>query len=115
MHQRVIISTLAGGLCLCLCLWSPATSLLGQAPSNPVLAHELLGRRDEDQAVRDSLMKFFQSGRNPDSASIVRMSAVDASNTDWLKGVIAKYGWPGRTLVRRGWIQCCFSHDSAFA
>ncbi len=95
MHRRVIISTLAGSMCL----WIPATSVLGQAPSNPGLAHELLGRRDNDQAVRDSLMKFFQSGRDPDSASIARMSAVDSSNTDWLKRVIAEYGWPGRNLV----------------
>ncbi len=95
MHRRVIISTLAGSLWL----WTPANPLLGQAPSNPPLRRELLVRLATDQAVRDTLAQFFQSGRSPDSAFVARMSAVDAANTSWIKGVIVQCGWPGRSLV----------------
>ncbi|WNZ60149.1 hypothetical protein QEG98_29675 [Myxococcus sp. MxC21-1] len=67
--------------------------------ADPVLRDELLKRMEEDQAARSALVASnFQ-----DEAAKAKMKDVDARNTTWLKGVIAKHGWPGSALVgRRG-------------
>ncbi|NOJ83470.1 DUF6624 domain-containing protein [Myxococcus xanthus] len=67
--------------------------------ADPVLRDELLKRMEEDQAARSALVASnFQ-----DEAAKAKMMDVDARNTTWLKGVIAKHGWPGSALVgRRG-------------
>lgn len=59
----------------------------------PELRAELLKRMKEDQDVRLSL----QSGQ--DMEKIHRMEAIDKENTAWIKGVIEKDGWPGKSLV----------------
>lgn len=54
------------------------------------LRHELLRRRDADQAPRR---------RDIRRASIDEMLAIARENAAWLKRVIADHGWPGRRLV----------------
>ncbi|ATB46215.1 DUF6624 domain-containing protein [Corallococcus macrosporus] len=63
--------------------------------ADPALRDELLKRMEEDQAVRNALAASnFQ-----DEAARAKLREVDARNTTWLKGVIAKQGWPGSALV----------------
>jgi len=82
-----------------------AVSLLGaragtaQAPRDSVLARALLERRELDQGIRDTLVQKLQAGESVDSAFSARMAAIDSANTTWLKDVVARRGWPGRSLV----------------
>ena len=58
----------------------------------PALRRELLALRDEDQAMRFA----YEPG---DAAGAERMRAIDAKTTARMKEVIAKHGWPGKSLV----------------
>ena len=55
------------------------------------LRAELLRRRDLDQTARGAF-----AGASEDKARII---AMDDANTAWLRTVIVRVGWPGRTLV----------------
>ncbi len=61
------------------------------------LRAELLTRRDEDQRVRQIRWPHGQYREIPDE--IREMMRVDQANTAWLTELIARRGWPGRTLV----------------
>ncbi|GAA3388804.1 DUF6624 domain-containing protein [Streptomyces roseoviridis] len=54
------------------------------------LAAEFHRRAEQDQAAR---RRVFETSDGQDLARI------DAGNTRWLKGVVARFGWPGITLV----------------
>lgn len=101
-------------------------SLLGgcggtaQTPRDTALARALLERGRVDQAIRDTLVKRLQAGESFDSTFAARMVAVDSANTTWLKGVVERRGWPGRSLVGAEASSAAFLivqhavHDSAF-
>ena len=55
------------------------------------LRAELLRRRDLDQAARATF-----AGAPEDKSRII---AMDDANTAWLRAVVKRIGWPGRTLV----------------
>ncbi|HEX2780959.1 MAG TPA: DUF6624 domain-containing protein [Gemmatimonadaceae bacterium] len=74
-----------------------------QAARDETLRAELLIRGQKDQEVR----QVFMTGQ-ADSAAIARMNAVDASNTIFLKKVVAERGWPGASLVGRDGEQAAF-------
>ncbi|WP_338870109.1 DUF6624 domain-containing protein [Myxococcus stipitatus] len=63
--------------------------------ADPALRDELLRRMDEDQEARKALMV----SNFKDEAAKVKLREVDARNTAWLKGVVAKVGWPGRAVA----------------
>jgi hypothetical protein len=71
--------------------------------ANPTLRAELLKRRDEDQVVRMALLKnsvaSTKGSLQPAPEDIAEMARIDADNTRWLKEVIDRSGWPGRTQV----------------
>jgi hypothetical protein len=67
--------------------------------ADSTLRHELLERVKDDQAVRDAFVRKQQQGLPLDSLDIARMTTVDTANTAWLRRVVAKHGWPGRSLV----------------
>lgn len=94
-ERRLICGAMAATVCLC----APTASLPGQAPRNPDLRRELLAHRDTDQAIRDTLATLMQSGRAPSSAFLARLETVDARNTSWIKSVLSRGIWPGRSLV----------------
>ncbi|MEA9655305.1 DUF6624 domain-containing protein [Xanthomonas campestris pv. raphani] len=58
------------------------------------LRNELLARVEQDQRVRHAAIAV---GGKPEDW--VRTAPVDRDNTAWLKQVIARKGWPGRSLV----------------
>jgi hypothetical protein len=64
------------------------------------LRRELLTRRDEDQRVRQlvSPPKGQHMARLPDEVA-AEWQRVDADNTGWLGDLLARRGWPGKTLV----------------
>jgi len=63
------------------------------------LRAELLQRVAADQAAREEFAAALRSGAAPDSGLVARLSAVDAANSAWLAVVVARRGWPGRTLA----------------
>jgi uncharacterized protein DUF6624 len=64
------------------------------------LRAQLLARRDEDQRVRHLIAppRDGQPVRVPDDIA-EEWRAVDSANTAWLAEVVARHGWPGRTLA----------------
>ena len=71
----------------------------GQTPRDTALSRELLERVRVDQAIRDTLVLRLQAGQPVDSSLSARRGAIDSANTTWLKAVVARRGWPGRSAV----------------
>lgn len=88
-------------------------------PSAEVLAEarrQLTERGRTDQAVREG----FGAGGVIDSAQGVAMARTDSANTTWLKGYVARWGWPTAAQVGRDAVETAFLivqhavHDTAF-
>jgi hypothetical protein len=62
----------------------------------PTLREELLTRVKTEQAAR---MKLIDAGNPPPADLLKAVKNADDKNRAWLKGVVEKYGWPGRSLV----------------
>jgi len=83
------------------------------AARDETLRRALLARAEADQSVR-RLMEALTA------ADVERMIAVDTANTAWLETVIAKHGWPGRSVVGDDGTQAAFlivqhaDRDTAF-
>lgn len=96
-----------------LCSLAIVTVLVSQAsippkavePAQPAVREEILRRKDVDQKARFALIeamnKLGQAGKPPmfDRKLLDELTEVDEANTKWLKGIIEKHGWPGKTLV----------------
>lgn len=84
------------------------------------LKSELLRRVALDQTVRERLTVVLQSGHAPDATVISEMAAVDSANTAWLRGVVARRGWPARSAVGEKGLNAAFllvqhaDRDTAF-
>lgn len=93
--------------------WSqmPPTSSTPK-PSPPVqneaLRQELLRRFKVDQDARMKMLDWMRQQRPPldpkvkqrtDAPVLKQLEVVDKDDTQWMKGVVAKYGWPGISLV----------------
>src|SRR3954471_17989359 len=81
------------------------TALLGCAkPSHqtlepmPGLRAEIASRVAMDQAVQRELSDRIQAGQ-PISPAVARQDSVFNANLEWMRLVLAQYGWPGRRLV----------------
>ena len=61
----------------------------------PALRKELLALRDEDQDARNALIKSDMK----DEAAKKRVEVIDAKATARMKEIVAKHGWPGKSLV----------------
>jgi hypothetical protein len=57
-----------------------------------ILARELPRRAEQDQDVRTN-------DSHPTEGRLAVCAAIDEDNTAWLKGIVERYGWPGRALV----------------
>lgn len=67
-----------------------------RGPAVDSLRRELVRRLDLDQQGRDSLGTAVAAN---DTAYIHRLMARDSESTAWLRGVVARFGWPDRALV----------------
>ncbi len=69
------------------------------------LRDELLARMKDEQEARFAAIKAGEIGKKDDPkggpglAAWKKVEALDAANREWLKGVISKHGWPGKSLV----------------
>jgi hypothetical protein len=76
-------------------------------PKDEKLRAELLNRAEEDQKARKQLidLQARRGGKDDDAAkkeveaATKKMQEIDARNTAWMKGVVDKHGWPGKSLV----------------
>lgn len=69
----------------------------GPPVKEPALRRELLERVRQDQAIRRELIS--KGVEKPDKAVLARMRAVDNANTERMRAVVERYGWPGPELV----------------
>lgn len=111
MRRRCALLILVGGL-LAACRPSPAvpspvpggmTARAAPPAAVDSLRHDLVRRAREDQAVRTAFFAQVRPGAEPDSAALARLAApmlaVDSANRLWIRGVVDRFGWPGRRLV----------------
>ncbi len=67
------------------------------------LRQELLRRMKEDQDARRKLIPILSARKGPvkeaDLPEMKAMAEIDQRNTAWLKEVIDRKGWPGKSLV----------------
>jgi hypothetical protein len=77
---------------------------------DPELREELLKRMKADQDIRQEWQRLDPPNTYPKplnqltpeiKAVLEKMDKIDKDNLVWLRGVVDKKGWPGRTLVGR--------------
>lgn len=78
------------------------------AVKEPALREELVKRMKAEQDVRIEVMRLNppnkpltpEDRRRPEVKAVFeRMAKIDKDNLVWLKGVVEKHGWPGKSLV----------------
>jgi hypothetical protein len=67
------------------------------AVKEPKIREEILARAKKEQDLRFQLIKA--GGVKPTLEEVKTLMEVDTDNRTWLKGIIEKQGWPGKTLV----------------
>src|SRR5689334_12841618 len=95
MKRWVLILAFCGGLMFIITPQGHSTQRT--AAANPALRRELLSRVQQDQAIRNELIK--KGIEYPDAALLARMKTIDSENTGRMKEIIKQYGWPGPNLV----------------
>ena len=75
-------------------------------PKDEKLLAELVKRIDEDQKARKQLIdlqarpgKDAEAAKKEVEAATKKVQEIDARNTAWMKEVVDKHGWPGKSLV----------------
>jgi hypothetical protein len=63
----------------------------------PKIREEILARAKKEQDLRFKLIK--DGGFKPSPDELKALNEVDSDNRTWLKALIEKHGWPGKTLV----------------
>lgn len=96
MSQPCSPARLARVACLALAVACAERGEEADVDANTALKIELLDRGHRDQAVRDSV---FGKGTEFDSAAVRWMQRVDVENTQWLKDLVAREGWPTTAKV----------------
>lgn len=96
-----------------ICFLALASSGLAQpqqlcrpAIAQPALRDELIRRFEQDQAIRTQLIAA--GIKRPDAEILARMKAIDTSNAERVKAIVATYGWPGPDLVGHDGVQAAF-------
>ena len=94
-------------LCIFLLLSNIQAQDADKSPvKEPGLQHELLSRAEQDQAIRNELISHGVT--NPDKTILARMQAIDTANTERMKAIVNRYGWPGPELVGRDGSEAAF-------
>lgn len=84
-------------------LWAAENPTIDEA-----LRDELARRVKEDQDARTAVIDLMKSLNTNDPAKVKemdqnpvmkKMKEIDKANREWLKGVVEKHGWPGKSLV----------------
>jgi len=95
-------------LCFTLLLASniQAQTTSAQSVANPTLRQELLQLVEQDQAIRNELIK--KGIEHPDESVLARMKVIDAANTERMRAIVRQYGWPGPELVGQDGTEAAF-------
>lgn len=95
-------------LCLVLLVLSNTQAQEGRNPpvKQPALRRELLERVEQDQAIRNELIR--KGVELPDKAIIAQMQAIDTANTERMRAIVRQYGWPSPELVGRDGAEAAF-------
>ncbi len=95
-------------LCFALLLASniQAQTTSTKSIADPILRQELLQRVEQDQAIRNELIK--KGIEHPDESVLARMKAIDATNTERMRAIVRRYGWPGPELVGQDGTEAAF-------
>jgi hypothetical protein len=85
---------------LSLCLLPIICLYADPAPpvKDPKLRDEILQRAKKDQDARFQLIEAA-AGKTPKASDVEAVQMIDADNRAWLKAVVEKQGWPGKSLV----------------
>ena len=83
-----------------------AQTVSAQSVADPALRQELLKRVEQDQAIRNELIK--KGIEHPDESVLKRMQAIDAANTERMRAIVRQYGWPGPELVGQDGTEAAF-------
>lgn len=83
-----------------------AQTVGAQSVADPDLRQELLKRVEQDQTVRNELIK--KGIEHPDESVLKRMQAIDAANTERMRAIVRQYGWPGPELVGQDGTEAAF-------
>lgn len=75
-------------------------------PQQPELRLELLKREEEDQTIRNELIK--KGVGQPDKSILARMNEIDAANTERMKAIVRQHGWPSPELVGSDGVHAAF-------
>lgn len=114
--RRITLPLAVGLLLAC----APRNAKAPTSLPDVALTAELQRRVALDQAARERLTLLLRSGRTPDTAAIYGMLAMDSANTLWLRGVVARNGWPTRATVGEDGVNGAFllvqhaDRDTAF-
>jgi len=97
MRMRRLSAGVVIGIAVVSCAKAPT---LHQAQGEPVsdLRAEIASRVAMDQAVQRELSDRIQAGQ-PIGPASARQDSVFNANLQWMRLVLAQYGWPGRRLV----------------
>jgi hypothetical protein len=87
MHVPVIAVLLA------MAFVSGCVSPSGASRHDAALRRELLAMCDVDQKVRENF------GSHMSAEAVAEMQVVDARHTSRMRAIVARHGWPGRSLV----------------
>jgi hypothetical protein len=74
-------------------------------PFNQELHDELLKMSDQDQELQKELLK---NPKNPDQALLRKLNDLRRKNTNKLKDIVDKYGWPTPKLVGNDGVNAAF-------
>ncbi|MFZ0063837.1 MAG: DUF6624 domain-containing protein [Pyrinomonadaceae bacterium] len=95
---------------LCFVLLLPSNGWAQEAGDPPVkepaVRSELLNLVEQDQAIRNELIS--KGVKNPDKAILARMQAIDTANTERMRTIVNRYGWPGPELIGRDGSEAAF-------
>jgi hypothetical protein len=94
-------------LSVCLVLAWLASGVSVAAESEPALRQELLQLKQEDQAVRLELMSKGMA--HPDPAVEQRMLALNVANSQRMRAIVQRHGWPTPSLVGRDGVEAAFT------
>ena len=95
-------------LCLLLLLLGNTQAQEAGNPSvkEPGLRQELLKRVEQDQSIRNELIR--KGVERPDPDVLARMRAIDTSNTERVRAIVRQHGWPSPELVGRDGAEAAF-------
>ncbi len=95
-------------ICCALVFPSHTQAQTANAPpvANPALRQELLQRVEQDQKIRDELIE--KGMEHPDQSILASMRAIDDANTERMRAIVRRHGWPGPKLVGRDGTEAAF-------